>query len=55
VLNAPNLLLTPHIAGDTAEGHLALAGYVLKDALQWLDDGTRGPSFVDPASWSIAA
>ncbi|WUJ69795.1 hydroxyacid dehydrogenase [Kribbella soli] len=55
VLSAQNLLLTPHIAGDTAEGHLALAGYVLKDALQWLDDGTRGPSFVDPASWSIAA
>ncbi|WP_432894081.1 hydroxyacid dehydrogenase [Kribbella sp. CA-245084] len=55
VLKAQNLLLTPHIAGDTAEGHLALAGYVLKDALQWLEDGIRGPSFVDPASWSIAA
>jgi phosphoglycerate dehydrogenase-like enzyme len=54
-LETPNLLLTPHIAGDTAEGHLALAGYVLKDALQWLDDGTRGPSFVDAAAWSIAA
>jgi phosphoglycerate dehydrogenase-like enzyme len=55
VLQAPNLLLSPHIAGDTAEGHLALAGYVLADALTWLDDGTRGPSFVDPATWSIAA
>ncbi len=54
-LRAENLLLTPHIAGDTAEGHLELAGYVLKDALQWLEDGTRGPSFVDPALWSIAA
>nr|WP_167218664.1 hydroxyacid dehydrogenase [Kribbella shirazensis] len=54
-LGSPNLLLTPHIAGDTAEGHLALAGYVLRDALQWLADGTRGPSFVDPAAWSIAA
>jgi phosphoglycerate dehydrogenase-like enzyme len=54
-LRCPNLLLTPHIAGDTAEGHLALAGYVLRDALQWLADGTRGPSFVDPAAWSIAA
>ncbi|TDW22351.1 hydroxyacid dehydrogenase [Kribbella kalugense] len=54
-LQTPNLLLTPHIAGDTAEGHLALAGYVLKDALQWLDNGTRGPSFVDAAAWSIAA
>ncbi|MET7283910.1 hydroxyacid dehydrogenase [Kribbella sp. NPDC005582] len=55
VLRAGNLLLSPHIAGDTAEGHLALAGYVLKDALNWLDHGTRGPSFVDPATWSIAA
>ncbi|TCC25068.1 hydroxyacid dehydrogenase [Kribbella speibonae] len=55
VLRAENLLLTPHIAGDTAEGHLALAGYVLKDALQWLEDGTRGPSFVDSTLWSIAA
>jgi phosphoglycerate dehydrogenase-like enzyme len=55
VLEAPNLLLSPHIAGDTAEGHRALAGYVLADVLKWLDDGTRGPSFVDPAVWSIAA
>jgi phosphoglycerate dehydrogenase-like enzyme len=55
VLAAPNLLLTPHIAGDTKEGHLALAGYVLADVLKWLDDGVRGPSFVDPAVWSIAA
>ena len=54
-LAAPNLLLTPHIAGDTAEGHLALAAYVIGDALRWLEDGTRGPSFVDPATWSIAA
>ena len=55
VLAAPNLLLTPHIAGDTAEGHRALAGYVLADALRWLDTGERGPSFVDPARWAIAA
>ncbi|MCX4724154.1 hydroxyacid dehydrogenase [Streptomyces sp. NBC_01306] len=55
ILQAPNLLFTPHIAGDTAEGHLALAGYVLRDALQWLADGTRGPSFVEPAAWSITA
>ncbi|WP_433157113.1 hydroxyacid dehydrogenase [Kribbella sp. CA-247076] len=55
VLEAPNLLLSPHIAGDTAEGHLALAGYVLADVLRYLADGTRGPSFVDPAVWSIAA
>ncbi|MFD7155267.1 hydroxyacid dehydrogenase [Kribbella sp. NPDC059898] len=55
VLESHNLLLTPHIAGDTAEGHLALAGYVLRDAIKWLEDGTRGESFVDPATWSIAA
>ncbi|GAA1566070.1 hypothetical protein GCM10009804_23500 [Kribbella hippodromi] len=54
-LAAPNLLLTPHVAGDTEEGHRALAGYVLKDVLRWLNDGTRGPSFVDPSTWSIAA
>jgi phosphoglycerate dehydrogenase-like enzyme len=54
-LAAPNLLLTPHIAGDAKEGHLALAGYVLADVLKWLDDGSRGRSFVDPAVWSIAA
>ncbi|MEU4194399.1 hydroxyacid dehydrogenase [Kribbella sp. NPDC026611] len=55
VLSAQNLLLTPHVAGDTAEGHLALARYVVEDALSWLDTGSRGPSFVDPATWSIAA
>lgn len=55
VLAAPNLLLTPHIAGDTVEGHLALAGYVMADALRWLDTGARGPTFVDPALWSVAA
>ena len=55
ILAASNLLLTPHIAGDTVEGHLALAGYVLTDVLNWLADGSRGPSFVDPAVWSIAA
>ncbi|GAA1570240.1 hydroxyacid dehydrogenase [Kribbella sancticallisti] len=55
VLAAGNLLLTPHIAGDTVEGHLALAGYVIDDVLRWLDDGVRGSSFVDPAVWPIAA
>jgi phosphoglycerate dehydrogenase-like enzyme len=54
-LASPNLLLTPHIAGDTTEGHLALAGYVMADVLAFLDRGERGPSFVDPASWAIAA
>ncbi|WP_328991205.1 hydroxyacid dehydrogenase [Kribbella sp. NBC_01245] len=52
---AGQLLVTPHIAGDTVEGHRALAGFVLADVLKWLDDGTRGTSYVDPANWSIAA
>jgi phosphoglycerate dehydrogenase-like enzyme len=52
---APNVLLTPHIAGDTEQGHLALLGYVLNDIIRWLDDGVRGPCYVDPAVWSIAA
>jgi phosphoglycerate dehydrogenase-like enzyme len=55
VLAAPNLLLTPHIAGDTVEGHLALTGHVIADVLRWLDSGVRGRSFVDPAAWSSAA
>ncbi|KAK1185328.1 hydroxyacid dehydrogenase [Streptomyces sp. NBS 14/10] len=55
VLSCPNLLLTPHIAGDTTEGHLALAGYVLADVVDWLDKGVHGPSHVDPAAWPTAA
>ncbi|TWD84220.1 phosphoglycerate dehydrogenase-like enzyme [Kribbella amoyensis] len=54
-LAAPNLLLTPHVAGDTKEGHLALTGYVVADVLAYLGNGTKGPSYVDPSSWSIAA
>jgi phosphoglycerate dehydrogenase-like enzyme len=55
VLAAPNLLLTPHVAGDTEEGHLALTAHVVADVLAWLDRGERGPSVVDPAVWAIAA
>jgi len=54
-LAAPNLLLSPHVAGDTTEGHRALTGYVIADVLAYLDRGERGPSFVDPAAWAIAA
>lgn len=50
-----HLLLTPHVAGDTVQGRQALPRYVLSDVLAWLADGTRGPSFVDPSMWSIAA
>ena len=55
VLTAPNLLLTPHIAGDTVEGHRALTGYVVADVLRFIDIGAKGPTFVDPALWAIAA
>jgi phosphoglycerate dehydrogenase-like enzyme len=55
VLASPNVLLTPHIAGDTTEGHLALTRYVMADVVRWLEEGVRGPSFVNPALWSIAA
>jgi phosphoglycerate dehydrogenase-like enzyme len=52
---SPNVLLTPHIAGDTLQGHLALAGFVLADVIAWLDHGRRGPSFVDPAALALSA
>lgn len=52
---APNTLLTPHIAGDTVEGHAALTGYVLGDVLRWLDHGTLGASHVNPASLAFTA
>jgi phosphoglycerate dehydrogenase-like enzyme len=49
------VLLTPHIAGDTIQGHLALAGFVISDVLSYLDSGVKGVSYVDPARWAIAA
>lgn len=52
---APNVLLTPHIAGDSLEGHLALTRYVLDDVIAFLDQGSRGPSWVDPARWEVLA
>jgi phosphoglycerate dehydrogenase-like enzyme len=55
VLAAQNLLLSPHVAGDTEEGHLALTAHVVTDVLAFLDRGERGPSVVDPAAWAIAA
>ncbi|MDN5820095.1 MAG: hypothetical protein L0H39_01270, partial [Brachybacterium sp.] len=51
----PGLLLTPHIAGDTSDGHRALTGYVLADVTDYLARGHRGPSWVDPAALSILA
>lgn len=55
VLENPNLLITPHIAGDTSDGHRALVRYVLDDMIGFLDSGSRGPSWVDPAALEITA
>lgn len=53
--HAPHVLLTPHIGGDTVQGHAALAGYVMADVTDWLHDGTRGPSFVDRQRLAVSA
>lgn len=53
--SADNVLLTPHIAGDTLEGHASLAGYVLNDVVQWLEHGTLGAGYVNPASLAFSA
>lgn len=50
-----NVLLTPHIAGDSVQGHLALVRYVIDDVIAHLANGAKGPSWVDPAVWGIAA
>lgn len=55
LLRSPYVLLSPHVAGDTIEGHQALADEVMTDAWQWLETGRRGRSFVDPARWPYAA
>ncbi|WP_420110599.1 hydroxyacid dehydrogenase [Pseudactinotalea sp.] len=52
---ASGVLLTPHIAGDSVQGHQALVGYVLDDVVDFLESGHRGPSWVDPAAWDTAA
>ncbi len=52
---AGGVLYSPHVAGDTIEGHRALVGYVMDDVRAFLADGSRGQSYVDPSVWSIAA
>lgn len=54
-LAASNTVLSPHIAGDTTEGHLALTGYVLRDILAFIDSGHRGKSYVNPAILATSA
>lgn len=55
IRTAPNVLLSPHVAGDTKQGHLALMEYVVRDIISWLDTGERGSCFVDPRAWATAA
>lgn len=55
IVAAPNVLLTPHIAGDTVEGHLALMEFVVRDIIDWIDTGRRGRAFVDGAAWDRTA
>jgi phosphoglycerate dehydrogenase-like enzyme len=50
-----NVLLTPHIAGDTIEGHQALMYGVVRDIVAWLDRQEKGPSFVEARVWDVAA
>lgn len=52
---APNVLLTPHIAGDSRSGHRALVGYVLNDVVNFMDSGRRGAGWVDPSRQGISA
>lgn len=53
--NSPNVLLTPHIAGDTTEGHRALVKFVLDDVVNWLEDGRRGAGYVELSALSQLA
>ncbi|WP_159698974.1 hydroxyacid dehydrogenase [Arthrobacter sp. 18067] len=53
--DSPNVLLTPHIAGDSVEGHQALVGFVIKDVVSWLEHGQRGESYVDLSALSRSA
>jgi len=55
VLADRNLLLSPHIAGDTLEGHRALVATVVRDVIDYLDTGRRGTCWVDPAALAITA
>jgi phosphoglycerate dehydrogenase-like enzyme len=55
IRTAPNAVLTPHVAGDTIQGHQALLDYVVRDIVGWLDSQHKGPSFVDARAWNIAA
>ena len=52
---AENVLLSPHVAGDTVAGHLALMEFVVRDIIRWIDRAEPGRSFVAPAVWRLSA
>lgn len=52
---ADNVLLSPHIPGDTVQGHLALMEFVVRDVIGWLDAGIEGTGFVNPTRWNMSA
>lgn len=53
-LSMDNVLLTPHIAGDTVEGHQALMYEVLSDVFAYLG-GAQPKYAVDASKWAILA
>lgn len=55
IRDAPNALLTPHIAGGSREGHQALMETVVRDVIGWLERGESGRTKVDARAWDIAA
>lgn len=55
VRECPNLLLTPHLAGNTRQGRRDLTRYVLTQALDWLETGTHGTGWVDPTRRGVSA
>jgi len=50
----PNVILTPHIAGATQQGHLALMSSVVKDILHAME-GKPTRYEVDPKNWELLA
>lgn len=55
LLQLENVLVTPHVAGDTVHGHLALMEFVGRDVIGFLDRGDRGRGYVDARAWDTAA
>ncbi|MHA7984434.1 hydroxyacid dehydrogenase [Rathayibacter sp. CAU 1779] len=48
-------IFTPHVAGDTYDGHRALLGVVAADAAEWLASGASVRTLVDAQRWAVSA